>query len=142
MLKETEGSDAIPSLIQVFENVTGSLVKVTEAENGNAATDSQQIAQMQILSDVYPTRPELHRVYPLSSPQALLLSLQSPAMSLILEIAKVLNTTSVDVAQVDEAMLLAIENTIEAAEQVGLFPVPFFFSPHSLSVTVAFFLLR
>lgn len=35
-LKETEVSDAIPSLIKVFEDVMGSAVKVTQAENGRS----------------------------------------------------------------------------------------------------------
>lgn len=35
-LRETEVQDAIPSLVQVFENVTGSLVMVTQAENGRS----------------------------------------------------------------------------------------------------------
>lgn len=36
----------------------------------------------------------------------------------MLEIAKLLNTTSVDLSQVEEGMLLAIENTVEAVQQV------------------------
>lgn len=53
MLRETEVSDVVPSLIQVFENVTLGLVKVTQAENGRSKLDavlvSQQIAKMRIL---------------------------------------------------------------------------------------------
>lgn len=39
MLRETDMSDVIPSFIQVFENITGSLVKVTQAENGRSELD-------------------------------------------------------------------------------------------------------
>lgn len=34
MLREAEMLDAVPSLIHMLENITGSLVKVTQAENG------------------------------------------------------------------------------------------------------------
>lgn len=51
--RETEVLDAIPSLIQVFENFTGSLVKVTQAENGRSKLDaalvSQLMAKMRVL---------------------------------------------------------------------------------------------
>lgn len=42
MLRETEVSDAIPSLLQVFQNVTANLVKVTQAENGRSKPDAAQ----------------------------------------------------------------------------------------------------
>lgn len=45
MLRETEVLDAIPSLIQVLENFTGSLVKVTHAENGRSKLDAALVSQ-------------------------------------------------------------------------------------------------
>lgn len=44
-LRETEVLDAIPSLIQVLENFTGSLVKVTHAENGRSKLDAALVSQ-------------------------------------------------------------------------------------------------
>lgn len=55
---------------------------------------------------------------PSSFSSVLLLSLQRPVMTLMVEIAKVINTTSVNLTKVEEGMQLAIEATVEAAQQV------------------------
>lgn len=34
MIRETEVWDTLPSVIQLIENIMGSIVKVTQAENG------------------------------------------------------------------------------------------------------------
>lgn len=123
MLRDTELSDAIPSFIQVFENVTRSLVRVTQAENGrsklDAALDSQQIAKMRILFCAAITNTvRASPCFPSSFSSVLLLSLQRPVMTLMMEIAKLVNTTFVDLSKVVEGMQLAIENTVKAAQQV------------------------
>lgn len=38
MIRETEVWDTIPSVIQLIENIMGSIVKVTQAENGKKNT--------------------------------------------------------------------------------------------------------
>lgn len=52
-LRDTEVSDAIPLLIQAFENVTGSVVMVTQAENGRRHTlFCEEIAKTRIVFSV------------------------------------------------------------------------------------------
>lgn len=114
--RETEVLDAIPSLIQVFENFTGSLVKVTQAENGRSKLDAALVSQLMALYLANTARPSPCLLS--SFPSALLLSLQRPVMTLMVEIATLINTTHVDMSKVVEGMQRAIEDTVKAVQQV------------------------
>lgn len=53
-----------------------------------------------------------------SLPSALLLSLQRPVMTLMVEMATLINATHVDLSKVVEGMQRAIEDTVKAVQQV------------------------
>lgn len=57
---------------------------------------------------------------------AMILSLQKPVLNLMAEIAKIVNTTNVNLTEVMEGMQLAIKDTLQAAQQVR---PSLFFSP-------------
>lgn len=60
---------------------------------------------------------------------AMILSLQKPVLNLMAEIAKIVNTTNVNMTEVVEGMQLAIKDTLQAAQQVR--PSLFFPPSHS-----------
>lgn len=118
-LRETEVLDAVPSLVQVLENFTGSLVKVTHAENGRSKLDAALVSQPMAKTRVLFTWMSRPSPCLLSSlPSALLLSLQRPVTTLMVEIATLINTTHVDLSKVVEGMQRAIEDTVKAVQQV------------------------
>lgn len=59
---------------------------------------------------------------------AMILSLQKPVLNLMAEIAKIVNTTNVNMTEVVEGMPLAIKDSLLAAQQVR--QSLFFFPPH------------
>lgn len=122
-LRETELSDAIPSLIQVFENFMRGFVKVTQAENGRSKLDA---APLSLSCDqwlkhalcVRGHRANTARPSPCLPSSELLLSLPRPVITLMVEITTLVNSTHVNLSKVVEGMQRAIEDTVKAAQQV------------------------
>lgn len=62
----------------------------------------------------------------------MILSLERPLVTLMREIASAVNNSQFNVTGLQEQMQLAIEHTLKAAQQVGLFFYPLVSSNHCL----------